>query len=105
MWLAQFELIGEPLQVVATGVAAPVVLVNTVTGEEISIDLDGAYAFSYWTQDSGAYDVQVSSADPTSICEVINGSGTVALGSSVDISISCQRNLSSIFGNTKYWLL
>jgi len=87
---APTNLIGEPLQVVATGVAAPVVLVNTVTGEEISIDLDGAYAFSYWTQDSGAYDVQVSSADPTSICEVINGSGTVALGSSVDISISCQ---------------
>lgn len=77
-----------------SGLEGTVVLQNvwneTHQTEELSLDANGAFAFTLKVDDGGSYTVTVKTQPSTQVCVVTHGSGTVDAGDVTDVEVDCS---------------
>lgn len=84
-----------------TGLSGTGLSVRLNGGSELAIVDNGAFAFETALQAGATYEVTVGRqpANPTQVCTVGNGSGTVAGGNVTNVAISCQSSSFSVGGS------
>lgn len=80
---------------VVSGLSGTVVLQNNGT-DNLSIDSDGAFAFSTPLAQGASYDVAVLTQPVEQTCTVTNGSGTMGGADLSSISVSCLANTTTL---------
>lgn len=79
------------------GLHGTIVLRNNAT-DDLTLDADGAFAFATTLADGATYDVQIAQQPTGYVCDVTNGTGTVA-GAAIDaIRITCDVNRYALGG-------
>ena len=85
----------------ATGLSGSGLSVRLNGGNELEIVDNGAFAFETALQAGATYEVTVrrQPANPTQVCTVSNGSGSVAGGNVTNVAINCQSSSFSVGGS------
>lgn len=74
-----------------SGLSGTVVLQDN-TADNLSVNSDGAFAFSTLVAQGASYDITVLTQPAAQTCAVINGSGTMGGADISDVSVSCIAN-------------
>jgi trimeric autotransporter adhesin len=83
-----------------TGLAGSGLTVQLNGGNDLQIVDNGAFAFATALQNGAGYEVTVrrQPTNPTQVCTVANGAGTVAANNVINIAISCVSSSFSVGG-------
>lgn len=81
-----------------SGVTAPGLVLRHNSSENITVNADGAFAFTTNISDSTAYIVDIVAEPPGQDCSVSNGSGLIGGGNINDVVVSCQTSAASAPG-------
>lgn len=83
-----------------TGLAGSGMTLRLNRGNDLSIVDNGAFAFATALQDGAAYEISVlrQPANPTQVCTVTNGAGSVAAANVTNIAINCVSSSFTVGG-------
>lgn len=83
-----------------TGVVGTGLVLTNNGGDDLAISGDGSFTFTTAMEPGTAYSVEVTTqpSNPTQMCSVVNGKGTVRDRDVIDIQVSCQTTAFSVGG-------
>lgn len=81
------------------GTGLSVVLRNSVTGEDLTRNANGAYTFATAQAAGASYNVIVQTQPTGQTCTVANGSGTIGSANVSNVNVSCVGNSYTVGGS------
>jgi hypothetical protein len=90
-----------PVTVNVAGLSGKGLLLQDNGADNLAVAADGSYGFAVALPSGAGYDVTVLTqpSDPTQTCVVTNGTGTVAAGVPITVSVACSSDSFTIGGN------
>ena len=91
VWIALF-LGGCKLGGEAVNITEPVTIQETVTGESLTLTMDGVFSFQYEFEPGDAYKVDITDQPDGVICRVENASGEFGEEDITNLVVSCEED-------------